>query len=154
MDSIDEIEKTLKRKTDDQLILILKERSTYHKATVIAAGKILTERGIDLQGIKSQIDSQMLTIDEQKYVEEEKEIQPTYEKYKQEIESRLEDGADVESVKIALKGKGYNGFDMINEAVQKDETVKGNNKNWKKWLTVLGVAAVIIRLLRLILLNS
>ncbi|HEV8514748.1 MAG TPA: hypothetical protein VGQ59_15800 [Cyclobacteriaceae bacterium] len=151
MDSIVEIEKALNQKTNDQLILILKEHSTYHKATVVAAGKILTERGIDLEKIKDQINPPE-HIDEQKYVEEEMEIDPTYEKYKQEIESRLDNGTDIESLKVALKDKGYNGFDMINEAVQKGETVKG--KNWKKWVTGSAIALIALRLLRLILLNS
>jgi len=148
MNSVENFIELFSERNNDYLISVLKERSTYHGNAVIAAGQMLRDRGIDLELIKDQIDPPVPLIDELKYVSEDVEINPSYDKYKEEIELRMQNGNDPETIRLALKEKRYNGFEMLEEAVQKDGHLNGQKVNWKTWLTVFGVIVVIIRIIR------
>jgi hypothetical protein len=152
MNSVENFAELFTEKDNKFLISVLKERASYHTNAVIAAGKMLSERGVDLQSIRDQIESQENnSADALLYIPEEVEENPSYEKYKEEIELRMQNGMDPEAIRLSLKEKGYNGFDMIEQSVNQEEKLNGKKINWQTWLTVIGIIGIILKVIKLML---
>jgi hypothetical protein len=141
-------------KPDSFLISILRERSTYRSEAVIAAGKLLSERGIDLETIKDQIEPSIEMREE--FVEEVDVVKnPDLENYREELEERFQRGVDPESIRLALKEKGYNSFDMLEKEIETDENLKASRDGaWKKWVVAAGIIVIILRILRFLFRHS
>jgi hypothetical protein len=137
-------------KSSANLIAILKERSTYRNEAVIAAGKLLVERGIDLESIKDQVEPGEEP--EEVFPEQEPIEDINLENYKQEIEEHFQRGADPESIRIALKEKGYNSFEMLHKEIETNENLKAARDGvWKKWVVGAGIIIIVLRILRVLL---
>lgn len=122
-------------KSDEALIEMWKNQSQYQPTAIAAIEKLLQGRGVDTTQL-TQNKADELSIDD----------------FEEEISDRMDSSFSVESVRLAMKDKGYDASKMLENHIEANEEVKSKRNYLAAKVAIWGgVILVVLKVLKSLL---